>query len=512
MVGDIEIVRHNVFDREGQDSWPFRVANAVHIRTREAVIRRELLFEVGERLDREDLGQSERNLRKEDYFSEVRVEILTLEGVLIVDPGSMPEAELCVALTGHESVRVRVTTFDSWSTTIETKLRKTDDRLIFGVGLIESNLLGRGKNLELAHRANIDRSSNVIAFTDPRIAGSRVAFTGEFGDQSDGRRAVAQVSQPFFSLDSEWAFKARLETFDQRQPLYRGGDAFERLRHVRQWQEFRVSRLVRRRESTALRFDFAYRRLRDDVNVEKRKFGVLQVGISSEQHRFLEITHLNHERSEDLNIGAESALSVGLSTSAFGGDGTALFVSGSQRRGFPLGSNRIVFSNVSWSGRFESSQVRNGIADARFTFLDLSVPRKVFLVSAWLRQATNLDPEVQITLGAQNGLRGFPVHQFVGTKSLLLSAETRWFVLDNVFNFMSLGLAAFVDSGYAWAEGVDIDLGDLTTNVGFSLLMGRKQVSTRRAGTRIDIAYALDPVFGTSRWVLSFGNDTRFVR
>ncbi|MFW6198497.1 MAG: hypothetical protein ACOC5E_01605 [Acidobacteriota bacterium] len=100
------------------------------------------------------------------------------------------------------------------------------------------------------------------------------------------------------------------------------------------------------------------------------------------------------------------------------------------------------------------------------------------------------------------------MHQRVGDRSLLPGLEHRWFFADDVLNVASLGLAAFVDSGYAWPRGPAMELGDLRTDVGVSLLIGRTRLSTADAGMRIDVAYALDPVDGHGRWLLSFGRVT----
>ena len=108
---------------------------------------------------------------------------------------------------------------------------------------------------------------------------------------------------------------------------------------------------------------------------------------------------------------------------------------------------------------------------------------------AEFRRGHNLDGEVQLLLGAESGLRGYPVRQFAGTRSLLLSAEERWFIADDVLQLVSLGLAAFVDSGFAWREDEAIDLGALRTAVGGGLLVGSNRLSAS-GSARFDVGYA----------------------
>ena len=124
---------------------------------------------------------------------------------------------------------------------------------------------------------------------------------------------------------------------------------------------------------------------------------------------------------------------------------------------------------------------------------------------------SNLDPEVQITVGAQNGLRGYPVHQFVGSRSLLLATEARLFIADDVGQVVSFALAAFAEAGYAWPEARPVAMRDLRGDVGIGLLVGRNRLTTSSRAARIDIAYAFNPTPGHGRWLLSLGSPGAFV-
>jgi hypothetical protein len=69
VVGAIEVVNQEVFEEEGARlTAVYRFANKLHVRTRERVVARELLFESGDLVDRELLEQTERNLRALPFF------------------------------------------------------------------------------------------------------------------------------------------------------------------------------------------------------------------------------------------------------------------------------------------------------------------------------------------------------------------------------------------------------------------------------------------------------------
>ena len=61
----------------------------------------------------------------------------------------------------------------------------------------------------------------------------------------------------------------------------------------------------------------------------------------------------------------------------------------------------------------------------------------------------NTDPEVQFLLGGENGLRGYSVRQFSGTKTLLFNLEDRRTIVQEWLNLVSLGWAVFADTGGA---------------------------------------------------------------
>ena len=92
----------------------------------------------------------------------------------------------------------------------------------------------------------------------------------------------------------------------------------------------------------------------------------------------------------------------------------------------------------------------------------------------------------------------------MGNRSFRLTLEERFFVADDVAQLVSFALAAFVDTGFAWPEGQKMMAGDLKTDIGVSLLLGRNRLAATTPGVRFDVAYALDPIVGVSRWQFSF--------
>lgn len=508
-IGAVDVLRQELFpERGGAVGWTYRTGNKLHIDTRPAVVWRELLFAEGDPLDAESLTQSERNLRALRFISAARVDVVFADGKVVHAEQLAPE--LC-ASPGAEQVDILVTTRDSWSTQLEGKLSKSGNRLLWEVGLDESNLLGLGKSVGVGFAREIDRDSFRVGFRDPQVAGSRHELSGEYRDQSDGASVRLAGGRFVKSLEDVWSYDGRVEHFDQTQPLYASGEQVGGLRHSRRHYAVQGGRAVYRGRASTMRVYFGYRHEFDDVEVERRDFDVLQVGATFVHHGYRQIRWIDHERPVDVNLGAESGIWFGYAVrNESTRQGDTFFVAANHSQGLALGDSRLVLASAAWESRVRGGRAENGTLRARLLLADYTFRRQVLLVQGRIVWGVRLDPEVQVTLGVESGLRGYRVNEFVGDRSLLLSVEHRWFFAEDVLGLVSLGLAGFVDSGYAWRRGTPARFKDLHSNLGIGLLIGRKQVSTANAGARIDMAYALDPIQGQGRWVLSFGTTHGF--
>jgi hypothetical protein len=309
-------------------------------------------------------------------------------------------------------------------------------------------------------------------------------------------------------LSTEWAFGLRAEGFDQFDPLYAQGEKVDELRHVRRHVDLELGRALVRSGPTATRFHIAYRAHEDEVEGNLRDFGTVQVGISTITHRFLKLTHINRfEVAEDFNLGGSASAFLGISTPALGGeDGKVWFISLRGGRGFQIGPGHFFTTGASWWARHRGDRWENSLASGRLDYFNKHRPRWLLVGTLQVLYGRNLDPEVQIRLGAENGLRGYPVRQFVGDRSWRMSLEERFFVSDDVVQLFSFGAAVFFDTGYAWPEGRRLRFEDLKSDIGVSLLVGRNRISSTTPGFRFDLAYALNPIEGRGRWLFSISS------
>ena len=497
VIGTIEILTHEVFEESAAGlTAPYRVANKLHVRTRDSVVARELLFDTGDSFDVALLEQTERNLRVLPFFREARVETLPVDE----------------DLDGHiDRVDVRVTTWDRWSLAPRFDLSQVQGHTLWEVGASEKNLFGFGKAVSVSHRVNLDRSIDRVLYDDYQFAGSNVGLTASVAKLSDGHEQFLLLDREYLSLQDPWMASVQAGSFNRSDRLFENGTEVSRLRHRGRWGDVVVGRALRRSQNRAVRMHGAYRLRKERIGSGHRDFGTAEVGVQVVSYRFVRLTHVNQfERVEDINLGAESYGTVGLSSAALGGqEGRVVIAGAGHSQAFRWQDDHFALGDFAASGRQERDGWRNAQSRVRLRYLRKHSLRHVLVGRGEYRYGHRLDPEVQLLLGAETGLRGYPVRQFAGNRSLLLSVEERWFMADDVGQLVSLGLAAFLDSGYVWPETETVDLADLKTGIGVSLLLGSNRLSSR-GGVRFDLGYGLSRIPGADRWVFAAGSDLRF--
>ena len=148
--GSIYVRRAQVFDPDG--NWFERAGNNTHALTHERVVRRDLLFRTGDRVDPALLVRNKQLLRSRDYLSDAAIE-------LIPDPQDT------------SVVHVVVRTRDSWTISADASFRGADT--MFGV--YDANILAHGQQIAAEHlfrspRLRIRRVHRRVR--DPQPAGN----------------------------------------------------------------------------------------------------------------------------------------------------------------------------------------------------------------------------------------------------------------------------------------------------------------------------------------------------
>src|SRR5213083_2015752 len=135
VIDSIIIENGNIFDRDdATPDWVAHLANKLHSRTRQWVIRRRLLLSRGAPFDSARMAESERALRSLGVFRSVRVDTVR----------SSPGRKLAL----------RAVTADGWSTQPQASFSSVGGDKTWGVGLVERNFLGTATELSLIYGKN----------------------------------------------------------------------------------------------------------------------------------------------------------------------------------------------------------------------------------------------------------------------------------------------------------------------------------------------------------------------
>lgn len=456
----IRVVRHNVFDVDKPETsaWPYRAANSLHVVSRERFIRSLLLCKEGEPLNSALLAESERLLRATGFLNPVSI----------------------TAAPREDGAEVLVETFDQWTLDLDVSFGIHGARRRSGLAIEDSNFLGFGKELLLDWRRDQERNSVTFGYRDPVFLGTRWRLAFRHVEASDGGGDEFSLEYPFFALSTPFAGGLRVLQEDRTSWLYAGGKkqvSGHVSRHAaRVWAGMRLPSWEPNHDRLIIGF-FTDRVSYDDWSwltggafepPEGRDLAGLEVGWERQSDRFQVVRGFRSwQRQEDLALGPNWSVLVGVSLRELGGDGSRLLVRGSGRAGFLFG--RLFTSlETAVSGRVEDGQIHDGVLSVEGVATMIGERgwrARLAADSGW-----RLDRDRQLTLGADNGLRGWNPDTFDGTSRAVANLEWRTRLTDEVLHLAIVGVSVFADAGYTWGARVGRNTGRVRGDVGIGLL------------------------------------------
>jgi hypothetical protein len=483
----VELDRRDIFDPD-EHGFVARVGNALHIQTRPATIRRELLFGPGEPYDSARLAESERNLRALGVFRRVRIDTVRTDSGLVA----------------------RVLTKDGWSTKLDWRFRSTGGEVAFTIGVVEDNLLGTASSAAVRYRKNPDRSTVTLAFRRPRLFAGTVGLGAVYEDRSDGRLYGLGLEQPFYSLLSRTAFRLEAEDRDERVlQFFNGAD------EARDTVTHRFS-LVRGSAAWALRASSeGYLRLGVQAQVRREDFrpegspapfektitGAVGPYVTWSRAKFLVARGVSgFAREEDVDLGLTVRLGAFVAPKAFGYERNGIAPLLAARFGAWLPGGFGYLEGLA-DGLYDSAGLDSGSVQLAATAVLQPRPGHVGILhieGGWLE---NPVPGQEFDLGLGVGPRAFRSHAFTGDRMYFGTAEYRITVADDLLGQVGLGIAGFVDHGGAWYTGSPRRSG-WDAGVGFRLGASR---STDTNALRFDLARRFGNDAEGPGWVLTVG-------
>jgi len=485
-IGTVTVRDLPIFDpgAPGEGKALYRLADRLHVDTRDSVIAAQLLFRQGDPFACRSLEETERNLRQLRFIREPEIRIV-----------------------GHHDglVDLEVTARDVWTTNPGISFGRNGGKNSASIELEELNLFGRGKHLAFDYSNDVDRSSTALTWRDPSVLGSRWRDEVVLRDSDDGSGQSLVIERPFYSLDARWSAGLQLSQDNTIEHVYRLGEQTAGYGQDTESAEaqFGWSRGLRdgwtRRITAGLRHDRAAFELapgETDLAVlpEDRDLVYPFLRIEGVQDDFETARNRDQiSRTEDLQFGLRYALQLGWADPAIGSDRSAALLRAEAGRGFRLGDERSLFLHTSLGGRIENQSVVDGLLTGGIRFYRKTGPRSTFYAALHAEFGHALDADHELSIGGDSGLRGYPLRYQTGSGRALLTLEQRIYTSRSLWKLADIGGAVFFDAGQSWGEsafGPTENLG-LLKDVGVGLRFG----STRSALANVlhvDLAFPLD--------------------
>ena len=485
VIGEIRIVTHDIFDTEdpAEDKLPFRVANALHIRTRDSVIRNALLFKSGDSFSVRAFDETERALRSTRYLYDVKFTVLAVR---------------------DKVADIEVSTRDTWTLDTGGSLGRAGGANSTRVGIKEYNLLGTGTIVSLGRSRNVDRSGTLFTFSNSSVFGSRAAANLSHAVNSDGRSDAVSVVRPFYALDSRWAAGATASRDDRIDAVYTAGVLSSQYRYDARraevfggWSTGLVDGWVRRWtagiELRQDRYAAEPGLATPSALPADEKLVAPFVGYELIEDRFdREVNRNQIGRPEFFALGLKANVRLGWASTGLGSTRDTLLYAASVSRGFEPVPGQMLLGSADIVGRYAESQVQRQRLGLQARWFVPHHGRWVFYASAAGDLLTRPEPTESLLLGGEEGLRGYPLRYQSGTRRALFTLEERYFTDLFVWRLFRLGGAAFVDVGRAWGgiETNALNPGWLS-DVGIGLRIANSRAAFGNV-LHIDLAFPLN--------------------
>ena len=113
-----------------------------------------------------------------------------------------------------------------------------------------------------------------------------------------------------------------------------------------------------------------------------------------------------------------------------------------------------------------------------------------------------------MVVGGLNGLRAYPVHAVAGKRLVRWNVEDRHALVSNLFQFMTVGSAVFMDGARGWGSGAEGTGWFTDAGIGLRIAPPRAAIGPV---IRVDVAWPISPTRDARREpVLSIGSSQAF--
>ena len=485
VIGEVILDKADVFDLSDpkENNALYRLANRLHIITKDSIIEQQLLFSPGETISKRQIEETERILRRNTYFY---------------------DASITPIGRRDGTVDLQVNTRDVWTLKPGFSFSRSGGENRSQIKIEELNLFGWGQQVLIARSEDEDRESNLFTFHDRNLGRSWTRLRFQYSDNSDGHWNSLSVIRPFYQLDARWTAGMTGTDFDIERRLYQLGEKAAEFRHEREfytafggWSAGLQDGWVRR-YTAGVAYDENLFSVVPDATLPPaipadRKLVYPYFSFEILEDRFETAENRNQiKRTEDFLTGKRFSATLGWSDESFGADRDAALYWLSASRSWGELAKTAVLLSADASGRVEDGDAMNALLSVSARYYKQQSDQRTFFVTLEGTYGNNLDLDNPVELGGDTGLRGYPLRYQSGDSKILLTIEQRYFWNWYPFRLFRVGGAIFADTGRTWGDDPlgGESLGWLS-DVGFGLRLQPTRTGTRSI-IHVDVAFPLN--------------------
>jgi hypothetical protein len=484
VIGAIAVERLEVLnpDEMGALRGLGRAANGLHARTREHVVRRELLFAPGDPCDGGALAQSERNLRALGLFQDVSITL------------TAPRA-------GVADVTVRVR--DAWTLRLGADLAREGGFTAWDARVSEDNVAGYGLAAGFRFRRTFERDIASVWASDPRLFGTRERLWLSWEERSDGQSRAVSLAKPFHALETVWGHDLAWRDVRDHLLIYDGGLVSERYaRHTTDATLTAARRIHGEPGEVAWRLTAGYAvRFREHEALPdgpspspppSHRWAGPVFGLQRLSHRYVKARGLIvPDRDLDVNLGLSADVTLFASPRmASARTDARMFAGAAATGGFRLPGSGLALAGARGTAGWGGDEPQRGDVAGDLRAWWQPSPRHVVALLAEGRALVTPEAGSLVYLGGSAGLRGYPENAWSGTRRALVVLEARRYLDWTPLGLVRPGFVAFAEGGVVGGDpsvtsGPRVH-GDVGVGLRLAMLRG-----AGHSAARIDVAFPL---------------------
>jgi len=483
-IGRITIDRRQVFDTApGDRSLAARIgglANPLHVRTRERVVRGELLFREGDTCRDEALAQSERNLRARGLFQTVAITAVA---------------------TGAGTADVRVFAQDAWTLRVSADAGRAGDVWTWEVGLADTNVAGEGLEVGIRRRQEVAARVGSAWTAHDRLFGTRERLSLAVDDRSDGDGWSGALSRPFFAIDSTWSHEIAASRTRDHLRLYDDGAITDEFARDSTGVTARIARRVGpARADRAWRLGVGVRYGATEVSPlsspgaaaglpPSHRYAGPQATLQFVEHRYVKRRGLIvPARDLDVNLGWQAAAAawISLKTDALDTEARTL-VGASVARGWAR-DHVVATASVGANLRAGGTQASTGDVTGSLRVWWAHAPLHTTAIAADVRTLVSPEYGSRLYVGGSSGLVGYREFLTWGTRTVVVQVEERRYFRWTLAGLAQFGVAAFAEAGAIGGPATTAQPARTLADAGFGLRIAQLK-SSANAAVRLDVAF-----------------------